>query len=361
MIGVSLSSHGGVASIGSPRAELVSRFGEDVAECARAAEPRVAPSANLEKVTLDPPIVWDVVLAEVAEGRPGPGQLGAKVVTYSDGVRVSIWRRPEFRCSSREADESGSAPDVALSSTGPNSGTSEDGQSRSDASIARSRKLVRHRARCLGVHSLWTFTKRGKFDSLDDVWLSWRRFHQLMRRRYRAKWRYVAVPELHADGETWHLHVLFGDFYLVETLRRFWYRALGATGNETGDSTPGSVNVKKLRASCSSARGAANYVAKYVGKGFERGGHNRRVFSCSAGLHPVAVARWRSPVDVGIVEFTDTVGRRVSVSHPMGRIFPRFYFGTAGGIEAAVFDTAEVKPWRPDLARNVLGGNVVGG
>jgi hypothetical protein len=301
------------------------------------AAPKAPP--NLEEVTLDLQVRPDVL----ASGAPGRGQLGCKLTVYEDGVRATFWRAPEWK-------RSGSVEDVEQSSGGSGGAGSMDEKSRSAASIARSRRIVVHRARCLGVHSMWTFTKRGKFASADDVWAAWRRFGQMMRRRYREKWRYVAVPELHGDGATWHLHVLFGDFYMVETLRRLWYRALGGTGSETGEATPGSVNVKSLRSAHSTPRGAAYYVAKYVGKGFERGGSNRRVFATSLGLNPIEVTRWNNPYDDGIVEFVDTVGGWLGLLNPLARIFPRFFFRGRGGLESAVIDTAEVRAWRPALA-----------
>ncbi len=301
------------------------------------AAPKAPP--NLEEVTLD----LRMRPEDLAPGAPPRGQLGCKLTVYRDGVRATFWRSPEWK-------RSGPVGDVELSSGGCVGSGAADVESRSAASIARSKRIVVHRARCLGVHSMWTFTKRGKFASADDVWAAWRRFGQMMRRRYRERWRYVAVPELHSDGLTWHLHVLFGDFYLVETLRRLWYRSLGGTGSEIGGATPGSVNVKSLRSAHSTPRGASYYVSKYVGKGFERGGANRRVFATSVGLHPPQVTRWHNPFDAGIVEFVDTVGGWIGLLNPLARIFPRFFFRGRGGLESAVIDTAEVRLWRPGLA-----------
>jgi hypothetical protein len=184
---------------------------------------------------------------------------------------------------------------------------------------------------------MWTFTKRGKFASSDEVWAAWKLFRQLMARRFKKqKFEFVAVPELHSDGETWHLHVLFGRLYMVEMLRAFWYRSLGGTGKERGDQTPGSVNVKSLRARHSSGRGAARYIAGYVGKGFERGGANKRVFSASVGLAPVDVKRWRDPFDETIIGFADSVGRWLRDHFAFQPFFPRFLFKP--GFEVGVID-----------------------
>lgn len=292
------------------------------AERRAAAEPRPAPARNLEQVTHDPHGPPD--LPEVMEGGPTClGQPGVKVTVYSDVVRVSLYRSGSGTAGVRAGG--GSARDADASS-GHSSEKPSDvpGGSRSGSSIARSRKLVVHRARCLQACAMWTFTKRGKFATVDELWAAWRAFSKSAVRRFGEKWRYVAVPELHADGETWHLHVLVDRFYMVETLRILWGRALGGTGRERGDQTKGNVHVKASRSRGATARRFASYVAKYVGKGFERGGSGRRLFSASAGLHPREVARGRSPVDVGLVEFADSVGRWLRERFGVERFFPRF-------------------------------------
>jgi len=177
----------------------------------------------------------------------------------------------------------------------------------------------------MGLHSLWTFTKRGKFSSSQEVWAAWRLFSQQMRRRYGDRWKYVAVPELHADGETWHLHVAFSSFYWVGTLRRFWYRALGGSGVEVGDETPGSVNAKRIGRGHSNARRCSSYLAKYVGKGFERSGANKRVFAASACLGPVSDERWHGIYDDGPADVAAAVGRWLYEAYGYARSEAHFY------------------------------------
>ncbi len=109
---------------------------------------------------------------------------------------------------------------------------------------------------------------------------------------------YVAVPELHGDGETWHLHVGLSQWIDVVTLRPLWYRALGGTGHEVEGETPGSVNAKSFRGRQGALR-MAKYIAGYVGKGFERGACNKRVFAAAMGLHPASTGRWHCCYDVG--------------------------------------------------------------
>lgn len=286
------------------------------------------PALNLEEHTLELQSPSAVV-----QGVPIPGELACKVTEYSDGVRAVIYRAPLHwrRRSAADDADSGGGRSGSCESTG-------EGSDRSANSIGRSRATVVHRARCLEVHSMWTFTKRGKFDSVEAVWAAWRLFTQSMRRRWKKNFRYVAVPELHADGVTWHLHVLFDRYYQVETLRRYWYRALGGKGDETGDQTPGAVNVKALRTRNSAGRAAARYIAKYVGKGFERGRSHSRLFACSAGLHPVGVRAWRDGWTGHLQHFTECVAERLCRDYGLEKVYPRTVWRDAFGF--AVIDVA---------------------
>lgn len=279
---------------------------------------------NLEEVTLKPQ-PSDEILPDVVEGAPcSIGQLGVKVTTYPDGVRVVLYRSGPVQVSGA-GGLARAAGSLGVEDSKQSKSVSADAE-RSAASVARSKRLVVHRARALGVAAMWTFTKRGKFKSSDEVWAAWRAFTKIMRRRYGGAFRYVAVPELHADGETWHLHVVVDRIYMVESLRILWQRALGGTGRERGDQTKGNVNVKGSRARGSSSRRFASYIAKYVSKGFERGGANRRVFAASVGISPVVVTRWRCPHDLGLIEFTDSVGEWLRDAHGIQRFFPRLFF-----------------------------------
>lgn len=288
----------------------------------RAERGRDAPVRSLEEVTLDDrPLV---------QGKPcEPGRLGMKVVAYQDGARVVLYRRRNRggNTSSAKRLSESSAMDAEPSGTWQPSGSSEMDKARLAASLSRSKRLVVHRARCLGARALWTFTKRGKFSSVDEVWQAWSVFRRLMVKRYGQDFRYVAVPELHADGETWHLHVLVDRLYMVESFRVLWNRALGGTGRERGRETKGNVDVKGPSAGRRiTARRFAYYVAKYVGKGFEWSAGSRRLFSCSAGLRPVVDASWRAADDFRLAEFADAVGGWFGESLGVRAFYPRLFY-----------------------------------
>lgn len=286
---------------------------------------------NLEEATLTAALCEIDRDSGLRPGRPpNRSQWSVRLVRYLDGFRVTAYRaRGDGLSTSGAPDAEGLSQQCLARSP------RADG-SRCESSLKRSRALVLHRMRCLSPHSLWTFTKRGKFESADELWRAWALFRKGMRRRFGRDWRFVAVPELHADGETWHLHVAFDRWCDVVTLRRLWYRALGGSGSESGADTPGSVNVKAFGRGSSSPKRLARYVSKYVGKGFERSGSNRRVFAASVGLHPVGVERWYSAFDDGVGTVALTVSRwlyrRFQVATGDAWLFP-------GPLEGFVYQT----------------------
>ena len=290
---------------------------------ARAERARGPAVRSLEEVTLDD-------RSPVIQGKPcEPGRLGVRVVGYSDGARIVLYRcrnRPGTTRKDVSQSES-SATAAELSGESPSGELTEVQAARLSVSISRSRRLVVHRARCLGARALWTFTKRGKFGSVDEVWEAWRQLRRWMTKRYGKDFRYVAVPELHSDGETWHLHVLVDRLYMVESLRVLWNRALGGTGRERGQETKGNVDVKGPSAGRAvTARRFAYYVGKYVGKGFAGSDSGRRLFSASAGLNPVVDQTWRATDDFRLAEFSDAIGGWLGESFGVRGFAPRLLY-----------------------------------
>jgi hypothetical protein len=146
---------------------------------------------------------------------------------------------------------------------------------------------------------MWTFTKRGKFATRDDVWAAWREFCRLVdvRRLHSVEglpWVYAAVPELHSDGDTFHLHVAVRGLFEVTTLRFLWLRALGGRGDERGSESLGNVHAKhfKRRRGQKQARAISSYISVYVGKGMSGGAADRKSFATSKDLQPLEVQVW---------------------------------------------------------------------
>lgn len=205
-----------------------------------------------------------------------------------------------------------------------------------EGSKLRARREVRHKVRCISADHLWTFTKRGKFEALDELWACWKEFRRLMVRRFPQKpWIYVAVPELHADGESWHLHVGVNGFWDVTAIRVLWYRALGGNGSEVGAQTPGSVNVKWFNRG-KSARSIASYVAKYVGKGMGRMPGGRRLYAASKGIRSLEVRQYHFVTDLPDVDLVAEMEKLLFALSGGSRWVHRFYDGA--GYRCCVFE-----------------------
>jgi hypothetical protein len=183
--------------------------------------------------------------------------------------------------------------------------------------IHRARTQLKRRLRAAGVDHLMTLTKRGKFASLDDSWAALHRFSRLMDRQYGVKWRYVAVPELHADGEGWHVHLGVRGFFWAGLVRRMWYRALGGRGDETGADTPGNIDLQRIEGARAWAR-VGRYLGKYLSKGFVSLPGNKRAYACTRGLD----------VDVQRLRYAGTIDG----SHGLARALRADFFSGAGSI-----------------------------
>jgi hypothetical protein len=201
-----------------------------------------------------------------------------KLVRYPDGVRVVLTRARD-----------------TYGRLGEWEAKAKCEVERWDKNKHRAKARVRHLCRCLATDHLLTFGKRGKFASLDGLWSAWKGLGRLMRAEYGERWQYVAVPELHADGVTWHLHVAVVGFWDVVVLRRLWYRALGGDGSESGECTPGNVDakyIKQRRGGPCSPRTIAGYISGYIGKGLGSVAAYRRLFAPSERIRPLEVRRF---------------------------------------------------------------------
>lgn len=225
---------------------------------------------------------------------------------FSSGVVVTratlfaAWKRPRGKSESADSVPSVPAPSV------PKSGE------RFKQSVDRSRRVLREKCFELNADHMLTLTKRGKFSSVDELWAVFRRFNLLMTKMYKDRWRYVAVPELHGDGETYHMHCAINGFLWAGIVRKIWQRALGGKGNEAGEQARGNVDLKafrKYRGGAAAIRRVAGYISKYVGKGFSSGSASRRLYSSSRGLDPAEVQRFHIRDWLGVPEVAMSIQR----------------------------------------------------
>lgn len=246
---------------------------------ASVASGRGAAAPSLEEVTLDDRTEDNLLLEPSFGDASDDGVWKIRKTFFSSGVcevRAFLGSAPT-RIREQSSSES-TRPDQSESAR----------EGRFESSIARSRRVLRERCLELDATHMLTLTKRGKFSSIDETWAAWRRFSRLMKKFYREKWRYVVVPELHSDGETYHLHVAIRGFFWAGIVRKIWQKALGGTGYEHGEGTLGNIDLKSFRRvrGAAGVRRIAGYIAKYVGKGFTACNRGRRLFASSGGLDP---------------------------------------------------------------------------
>jgi hypothetical protein len=144
-------------------------------------------------------------------------------------------------------------------------------------------------------------TKRGKFQDREDLMRRFHRFSEYCQQCFGSeRWKYVAVSELHSDGESWHMHVALKGFYWVGLLRRLWSRALGGTGHESGSETLGNVDIVRVATKRGAIRRIAKYLSKYLAKGARTVPPGKRMVNSSVGIGEASTTRWREPLSLGL-------------------------------------------------------------
>jgi hypothetical protein len=135
------------------------------------------------------------------------------------------------------------------------------------------RAARRVRQLCLEIRAdrLLTLTSRNLLNDYEKLIATWKRFIRLLEAAG-EKFDYIAVPELHKNGEYYHIHVAINGFSRVEILRRCWQIALGGKGDERGTNALGNVDIKSTRRKgqhkSKQAIGVAKYISKYITKSY---------------------------------------------------------------------------------------------
>lgn len=161
------------------------------------------------------------------------------------------------------------------------------------------RAARRVRQLCLEIRAdrLLTLTSRNLLNDYDKLIATWKRFMRLLEKAG-EKFEYVAVPELHKNGEYYHVHAAINGFARVETLRRCWQIALGGKGDEKGVNALGNVDIKSSRRKGKrqnkQAVGVAKYICKYITKSYlEHHQFNRKRYWAPRSIKlPETTAEW---------------------------------------------------------------------
>jgi hypothetical protein len=150
---------------------------------------------------------------------------------------------------------------------------------RDEAPIKRDREKAAYRAGrkvrqlCIEIRAdrLLTLTSRALLTDYDSTISTWKRFMRILDKAG-AKFDYIAIPELHKNGEHYHIHAAINGFIKADLLRRCWQIALGGKGDEKGTDALGNVDIKqskrRVKDSAKRAVGIARYISKYITKAY---------------------------------------------------------------------------------------------
>jgi hypothetical protein len=178
----------------------------------------------------------------------------------------------------------------------------------------RAARRVRHLCLEIRADRLLTLTSRNLLADYDDLTATWKRFMRLLESAG-EKFEYVAVPELHKNGEHYHIHAAINGYARVELLRRCWQIALGGKGDERGANALGNVDIKSTRHKgqnkSKQAIGVAKYISKYITKSYiEHHQFNRK--------------RYWAPRSIKLPESTGEWMRAEKVADAVLELYSRF-------------------------------------
>ena len=135
----------------------------------------------------------------------------------------------------------------------------------------RAARMVRQLCLEIRADRLLTLTSRHILTDYDDTIATWKRFMRILDSADQ-KFEYIAVPELHKNGEHYHIHAAINGFVRADMLRRCWQMALGGKGDEKGQQALGNVDIKRNPRYGTDKNkqtvGIARYISKYITKSY---------------------------------------------------------------------------------------------
>ena len=152
---------------------------------------------------------------------------------------------------------------------------------------------------CLEIRAdrLLTLTSRKLLTDYDDVIATWKRFMRILENSSN-KFDYIAVPELHKNGEHYHIHAAINGYVRADMLRRCWQIALGGKGDEKGSEALGNIDIKSSKRNGQDgnkhAVRIARYISKYISKSYlEHHQFNRKRYWAPRTIKlPETVGEW---------------------------------------------------------------------
>lgn len=202
--------------------------------------------------------------------------------------------------------------------------TGEQSQFDRDANHARAVRRAKQNIRWLTkemqADRLFTLTYRRNETDRDQVKADFTRFLRLVKKGWKGQegvkdWQYVAVLELQERG-AYHIHCAVKGWQRIAFLRQAWYKALGGQGNETGEGTPGNVDVtnpdKKRWGHTGrqwKPRKLAGYLTKYIQKTFDNAATEKKRYWHTRGIVRPAVQRFM----LGALGIVDAIQESVNL------------------------------------------------
>lgn len=191
-----------------------------------------------------------------------------------------------------------------------------------ERAVRRAKQQIRWLTKNMGADRLFTLTYRENVEDRERVRRDFKEFLRLVRKGFTAltdvveegltvtkkvryapqeNWLYVAVLERQERG-AFHIHCAVKGWQKVALLRAAWYRALGGAGNESGELTPGAVNVtppttrwggKQKQMREWKTEKLAQYLTKYLYKTFDSSAsEKKRYWHSKDVVAPVKIQMW---------------------------------------------------------------------
>jgi hypothetical protein len=189
-----------------------------------------------------------------------------------------------------------------------------------ERAVRCAKQNIRWLVKSIEADRLLTLTYRKNQEDREQVKADFKRFLRLVRSGWRGQsgqkdWQYVAVLERQERG-AYHIHCAVKGWQRIKFLRAAWYKALGGQGNETGEDTPGNVDVtspKKARWGTQlrewKAGKLSSYLTKYLAKTFDEDTQEKRRYWHSKD----AIAPAKSRFLLCAVSFVDAVKEVASI------------------------------------------------
>jgi hypothetical protein len=170
-------------------------------------------------------------------------------------------------------------------------------------SVRRAKQNVRWLTKQMKADRLFTLSYRRNEQDREQVKADFKKFLRYVTKGWKGQegipeWCYVAVLEKQERG-AFHIHCAVRGWQRISFLRAAWFKALGGQGNETGEGTPGNVDVTnpdKARWGHTGRqwrpRKLAGYLTKYMQKTFDESATEKKRYWHAKGITTPAVQRF---------------------------------------------------------------------